>query len=164
MRIVRWIVIVLALLVTGGALLAVGARYADGPIAMLPGGPFESGEWVEEDAIDWSFASDIEEIELQSGDPARSRTTWILVEDGEAYIPCSLSFPPGKSWHREALTDPDAVVRIEGRRYRRKLEKVEDPALQERLIEVARAKYPPPPGSGGEVWFFHLAPPATPGP
>lgn len=146
---------ILGLLVLGVG-IAVGARFADGPVAMLPGGPLSSGEWVEESDVDWTFATDIPEIELQSGD--RSRTTWILVLDGEAYVPASLSFPPGKTWHREALTDPAAVVRVEGKRYRRNLEKVDDPELEARLGEVVLEKYTPPPGGGG-AWFFHLAPP-----
>jgi hypothetical protein len=158
-RVLRWLAIALAALVAGVGLVAIGARFADGPIAMLPGGPFRTGEWVEDPHVDWSFAADTREIELQSGDPVRSRTTWILVVDGEAYIPCSLSFPPGKTWHREALENPDAVVRVGGKRYRRRLVKVDDPALEQRLRETARAKYEPPPGSGGGVWFFHLAPP-----
>lgn len=140
------------------AVVAFGARFADGPVAVFPGGPFESGEWVEETDVDWSFAAGIEEIELQSA--GRSRTTWILVEDGEAYVPCSLSFPPGKSWHKEALLQPEAVVRVEGRRYRRRLEKVDDEDLHQRLFENVAAKYPSGPTSeASDVWFFHLAPP-----
>ncbi len=137
-------------------LVAFGARFADGPVAILPGGPFTSGEWVEETDVDWSFAADVQEIELQSSE--RSRTTWVLVLDGAAYVPVSLSFPPGKSWHHEALEDPAAVVRVDGKRYRRTLVKVDDPELEARLEEVVLGKYTPPPSDAG-VWFFHLAPP-----
>lgn len=156
MKILKGIGIVILGLLVLIAGIAFGARFADGPVAMLPGGTLTSGEWVEERDVDWTFAADIQEIELESGD--RSRTTWILVHDGEAYVPASLSFPPGKSWHREALDDPAAVVRVEGRRYRRNLEKVDDPELEARLGELARGKYTAPPGGGG-AWFFHLAPP-----
>ena len=159
MKVLRWLVIVLVVIIASIALVAFGARFADGPVAIFPGGPFESGEWVEDPEVDWSFAADLEEIELQSGDPVRSRTTWILVVDRDAYVPCSLSFPPGKSWHHEALESPEAVVRVAGKRYARRLVKVDDPALEQRLGEAARAKYRPPPGSEGGVWFFHLAAP-----
>ena len=145
---------VLGLLVLVGG-IAFGARFADGPVAILPGGPLSSGEWAEDGAVDWTFATDIQEIELQSS--GRSRTTWILVLDGQAYVPVSLSFPPGKSWHQEALSEPAAVVRVEGKRYRRKLVKVDDAALEARLGEVVLGKYTAPPGGGG-AWFFHLAP------
>ncbi len=165
MAVLRWIGIGIVALALAVALVAFGARFADGPVAMFPGGPLASGEWVDDPDVDWSFAADVEEIELQSGDPPRSRTTWILVVDGEAYVPCSLSFPPGKRWHHEALEDPEAVVRVEGRRYRRTLVKVDDAELERRLADVVLEKYTPPPGSDGGVWFFHLAPPeaAAPG-
>jgi len=156
MKALRWLAFALAAVVVSLALVALGARFADGPVAIFPGGPFESGEWVEDAQVDWTAAADLEEIELQSG--GRSRTTWILVVDGEAHVPCSLSFPPGKTWHREALEDPEAVVRVAGKRYARRLIKVDDPALEQRLVETVRAKYRPPPGSG-DVWFFHLAAP-----
>jgi hypothetical protein len=159
MKMIRWLGIGVAIAAVSIALFAWGARLADGPIGMFPGGPFESGDWVSEELIDWTFAANLPEIELQSGSPARSRTTWILVAEGEAYVPCSLSFPPGKSWHREALQDPDAVVRIEGKRYRRKLVKIDDPPLEQQLLEAAQRKYQPPPSSAG-VWFFRLAAPA----
>jgi hypothetical protein len=160
MRILRWLLYAIVALALALGVVAFAARYADGPVAMFPGGPLRSGDFVEDPAVDWSFASGIQEIELQSS--GRSRTTWILVVDGEAYIPCSLDYPPGKRWHQEALSQPDAVVRVDGRRYRRRLVRVDDPALRKRLIEAAVAKY-----SGGPVsdesraWFFHLAPPAS---
>ncbi len=157
MKILRAIAIVLAVLIALLTSVAFGVRMADGPVAMFPGGPFKSGEWVDGPVSDWSFASGVEEIELESGET--SRTTWILVEDGEAYIPCSLGVPPGKHWHTDALEKPDAVVRIDGKRYRRRLQKVEDDALQQRLFGVVEAKYGRGPAGGSGTWFFHLAPP-----
>lgn len=159
MKLLSWIAIVVGGLVFLVGAIAFGARFADGPVALLPGGPFASGEWVEDPDVDFGFAAEIQEIELQSGAPPSSRTVWILVDGRAAYVPCSLGFPPGKRWHTEALIHPDAVVRIEGRRYRRRLVKVEDEALAARLGAVAREKYSGgPPGDAG-VWFFHLAPP-----
>jgi hypothetical protein len=157
MRVLRWIGIALAALVLALAALAAGARFADGPVAALPGGPLASGEWVEDPNVDWSFASGIQEIELESA--GRSRTTWILVLDGEAYVPCSLDFPPLKRWHEEALERPEAVVRVLGRRYRRRLVRVDDQALRGRLSEEVRRKYGGGPVSDpSRAWFFHLAP------
>jgi hypothetical protein len=138
-KILKAIGILVAAIVLLIAAVAIGARFSDGPVALLPGGPLTSGEWVEGGRIDWSFATDIEEIEFESG--GRSRTTWILVHEGEAYIPCSLSFPPGKSWHQEIL----------------ELVKVEDEALFASLAAIVETKYTAPPG-GGEAWFFHIAP------
>ena len=157
MKILKAIGVVLAALLLLVVLLFVGARFADGPIAVIPGGPLTSGELVEGGRVDWSFATDIEEIEFESG--GRSRTTWIVVHEGEAYIPCSLGFPPGKTWHEEILDDPNGMLRVDGKRYPRKFVKVEDEGLYATLVSLVRDKYPPPPGSGeGGAWFFHVQP------
>jgi hypothetical protein len=158
MRILRWLLYAIVALAIVVGVVALAARFADGPVGAFPGGPFRSGEFVEDAAVDWTPATDVPEVELESA--GRSRTTWILVLDGEAYIPASLDFPPGKRWHLEALEQPDAVVRIDGRRYKRRLVRVDDEALRKRLIQVVGAKY----GRGpvrdeSRAWFFHLAPP-----
>ena len=155
MKILKAIGVALAALVLLVVAVFVGARFSDGPLAIVPGGPLRSGEWVEADRVDWSFAADVEEIEFESG--GRSRTTWVVVHEGEAYIPCSLGFPPGKSWHHEILERPEGVVRVDGKRYKRKFLKVEDEALYATLTELVQDKYTPPPGGGGS-WFFHIAP------
>ena len=159
MKLLRLLGVVVVLLAAVVAVVAFVARYHDGPIVVFPGGPFQTGSIVEDPAADLSFAGAVREIELQSGQPPTSRTTWILVEDGEAYVPCSLSFPPRKSWHRNALIHPNAEVRIEGKRYRRRLEKVEDEALHAKLMQDVAEKYGGGPDTDPDkVWFFHLAP------
>ncbi len=64
----------LLLVVLGG--LLVGVRFADGPVAIIAGGPFTSGELVSGPEPDWSFVRGVREVEFQLLDPARSRTTW----------------------------------------------------------------------------------------
>ena len=66
MRFLRWIGIVVAALVVVVALVFAGARFADGPVAMIPGGALRSGELVETPDIDWTFAADVPTIELQN--------------------------------------------------------------------------------------------------
>ncbi len=162
MRIIRGIALVLGLLVLGGGALVIAARFADGPLAVLPGGPFKTGDWVEAPDVDWSFAGDLEEIELQSGDPVRSRTVWLVVHEGEAYVPASLEFPPGKTWHEEALEEPEAVVRVEGKRYRRRLQRVDEEPLGSTIRDLLREKYGAGPGGeSGRIWVFHLASPSA---
>ena len=161
MRVLRWTSLVIGTLALVLGVTVFGARYADGPIAVFPGGPFESGQWVEDLDVDWSIIRQVREVEIQSGKPQRSRTTWILVLNGQPYVPCSLGFPPFKRWHREAMKDPRAVLRVEGRRYRRTLSKVEDPELHQRLYEVLTKKYAGGPISGPTgVWFFRLDDPS----
>jgi hypothetical protein len=155
-RFLFWLVVVVGLLVAG---VAAAARLYDGPIAAFPGGPFQTGEFVEDPNVDWSFAQDRTEMQLESD--GRSRTVWLLVKDGVLYVPASVKFPPGKSWHLRALDDPRAVVRIDGKRYRRDLERVEDPDRLAALHADLEQKYGRPPGSSPEdIWVFKLAAPS----
>jgi hypothetical protein len=158
MSIVRWLVRIVAALVIGVALLFVGARFHDGPLGPIPGGALASGEVVTEPVADWTFARDVQEVELQLDGESGSRTVWILVHEGRAYVPASLSFPPGKRWHLQAAQDGRATLRVEGRRYPAELVKTDDPSLSEALsAEVAR-KYGSVPSSEGGVWIFRVAP------
>ncbi len=53
-------------MLTAGVLLVVvgliGARFADGPIAIIAGGPFTSGELITGPEPDWSFVRDLQEV------------------------------------------------------------------------------------------------------
>jgi hypothetical protein len=156
MRIMRWIAIALVVGVALLALVAFVARYLDGPIGPLPGGPLEAGELHELPISDWSFAADEELIEMQLLSQGRSRTTWFLVREREGFIPCSLSFPPGKSWHQSALRDGRALLRIRGKRYPVVLKRVKDVRLAQELGYVLRAKYGNEPLGSGGIWYFRF--------
>ena len=153
-------ILIILLLVAIGALF-VGARFHDGPILVIPGGPLVAGELVQTPVTDWSFASGVREIELQLAYENSSRTTWILVEQGRAFIPVSLSYPPGKRWHKAADQNGEAIARVEGKRYPVLLKRIQDPALEERLKQVVVGKYVNVPSSEGGVWFFELGPRAA---
>ncbi len=154
MAALRWIVRSVVVVLLLGAALVVGARFHDGPIGPVPGGPLVSGDIASEPVRDWSFAADVREIELQLDAQRISRTTWILVHDKRAYIPAATEFPPGKTWHRHALEDGRATLRIAGTRYPVLLRKVDDPAVLDAVRAVAEKKYPSRPG--GEVWLFEV--------
>jgi hypothetical protein len=156
MRIMRWVGIAVVGVVALLMLLAFAARFHDGPVGALPGGPLEAGELQESPISDWSFAADQELIEMQLVSQERSRTTWILVRGGAAFIPCSLSFPPGKRWHQNALQDGRALLRIQGLRYPVLLERVEDAKLAQTLGYVLQTKYGRRPSGSGGVWYFRV--------
>lgn len=163
-RIVRgFVILVVVLVIAIGALFA-GARFHDGPLALIPGGPLKAGELVAQPPADWSFAKDVQEIEMQLAYESTSRTTWILVRDGVAYIPCSLDFPPGKRWYKAADQNGEAIVRIGGKRYPVTLKRVQDEALVTEIGKVALAKYPAAARSrGGAIWYFAVEPRASAG-
>jgi hypothetical protein len=161
MTVVRWLARGIAALAALLLLVFFGARFHDGPLGMIPGGPLVAGELVAEPVSDWSFARETPEIELQLESQSRSRTVWILVHEGRAFVPCSLSFPPGKTWYREAARDGRAMLRIEGRRYPARLRKLDDgdTPLAIALRAEAERKYPArPPGDPSQVWIFAVEP------
>lgn len=159
----------LAVIVIAIAGLAIAARSHDGPIAILAGGPFASGERVAGPEPDWSFVRDVQEVEFQLLEPPRSRTTWILYHDGKAYIPCGyMTTWWGKLWKRwphEAARDPRILLRVGGKLYERRLVRVESgPAVAPLLAELGR-KYgggreiPLDAVTSGYLWLYELAPP-----
>lgn len=160
-RVLRWFGLGAAALVAVACLVAVAARFSDGPIGPFPGGPLVAGELVRDPAPDWSFARDTGSIELEvNPESPRSRTVWLAVVGGVLYVPCG--FPETKTWPHQALRDGRVVLRIDGRRYERQAVRETDSELLRRLgAEVAR-KY----GVGDEeaavagedVWFFRIDP------
>jgi hypothetical protein len=156
MVVIRWIVRIAISLVVLAVVVVLGARLHDGPLGPLPGGSLASGEVVAGPVADWSFAKDVMEIELQLESQTKSRTVWIIVHDGRAYVPAATEYPPGKTWHRAALEDGRAVLRIVGKRYPVALAKVEDEALARAIGQTASNKYTARPG--GPVWFFAVQP------
>jgi hypothetical protein len=147
--------------------LIIGARLADGPVAIIPGGPLEAGELVVGPEPDWSFARDFPEMEFQLEEPPISRTIWLQVVDGKLYVVSGyMNSTIGrlwKQWPAQAVRDGRAVIRIDGKRYERQLVRILDdvPLLQKIGAEVER-KYDAPlraeMAASGDAWFFALEP------
>jgi hypothetical protein len=159
---IRRVGIAAALAVAAFALVAVGARFADGPVGPLPGGRLRAGPLVADPAVDWSFAAQVREIEVQLVEPPRSRTTWVVVHGGALYVPCGfLKWPGLKQWPHQARRDGRAVLRIGGQRFAGRLTRVEDAVLHGELSRLSAAKYglgeAAPPDPEG-VWFFRFEP------
>lgn len=150
----------------GGLLL--GARISDGPLAIIAGGPFTSGELITGPEPDWSFVHDTQEVEFQLLDPARSRTTWIIEHDGKAYIPSGyMTTWWGKLWKHwpfEAENDGRILLRVDGKLYERQLVRVESGPLVAPIIAELSRKYAGGTEisvdtvSSGYLWLFELAP------
>ena len=165
LRIVGGLLALLVVLIAG---LLVGARFSDGPLAIVAGGPFTSGELVGGAEPDWSFVRDVREVEFQLLDPARSRTTWILDHEGKAYIPSGyMTTWWGKLWKRwphEAEKDPRIVLRIGDKLYERRLVRIQDGPVVAPLLAQLSSKYaggreiPMEAVTSGYLWLFELAP------
>ena len=159
---------VLALLLVAIGILLVSARFADGPVAIVAGGPFTSGELQRGPEPDWSFVRDVREVEFQLLEPARSRTTWILDHEGKAYIPCGYMTTwwgrLWKQWPHEAEKDPRILLRIGDALYERKLLRIQEGPLVAPLLAELSRKYadgnpiPMEMVTSGYLWLFELAP------
>lgn len=170
------IVAVVALLVT--------QRVSDGPIEFLQGGSFKTGELVEGPITDWSFAKD-KRTEFELVGFGTSRVAGPIFHEGIAYMTCDLGFMWNrldsgpqkrllqliytfKRWHRDALEDGRALLRVEGKLYKTNLVKVEDPELNAILkarLETLAQEYfapmelgPPPDEKPNDIWFFRMDP------
>ena len=142
------------------------ARFGDGPTAILPGGPLESGELYTGPEPDWTFARDIPEMELQLVEPDSSRTIWLLVVDRKLYVVSGyMNEPIGKLWKHwpmQAEKDGRAIIRIEGIRYERELRRLFDEATVAAIAVEARRKYgvefTADVAATGDAWFFEVLP------
>lgn len=135
------------------------ARFHDGPLGPFPGGPFEGA--VEAAAPeDWGFLDRVATVELQVGrEEPRSVTTWVLVHEGEVYVPSGLA--ERKTWPHVAEREPAVLLRVDGRIFARHAVRVRDAALRAELSRRLQRKYgveQGTPGTGEATWWFRLDP------
>lgn len=152
--------------VIGFAALMVGARFSDGPLEIMAGGPFQSGEKYEGPEPDWQNLIDIETVEFQSLEPERSRTTWIAVHDGRIFIPSGyMTTWWGKIWKQwpiEAEKDGRIILRANGTLYDRNLDRIKSgPEIEPILAELGRkygggSPFPIEAVTSGYLWIFEL--------
>ena len=166
--------------------MLLGCPLLDGPSGPIPGGRLRTGAIVSEPDVDWSFA-DGQMIELQLVEPLGSRTTAVMVHEGQLYVPCDLgfifrrvpAFHPArwmlsliyrvKHWHEDVLRDGRVVLRIDGRRYERQAVRVTDPELVATLrlqMEKGAEEFfsnlrEAPTDDPKDVWFFRIEPRPT---
>jgi hypothetical protein len=164
-RVVGWLFLLLALGLAAVAVVAVAARFHDGPLGPLPGGPFEAAS-VPSAALDVAAATLANTVEIEVGQPQPlTRTTWVLVEDGAIYIPAGGA--PYKQWPKQAEADGRMRVRLGGQVFSVQATRVTDPPLVGSLRKAVAEKYGVKADEGGAMaestWFFRLdpAPPGT---
>ena len=145
---------------------AVKQRFADGPNRLFSGGPLVAGELHAGPEPDWSFVRDIPTIELQLLDPPRSRRIWTTEHDGRLYVWSGyMGTAVGRLWKRwpvQAERDGRAVLRIEGKRYERRLVRIESGEILDGIAAAIRDKYPSQVTrasvEAGGSWVFEAAP------
>jgi len=173
MKIIRFFAYTLLTLVIVIGLFLFSARFADGPLEIVSGGSFTSGEQYSGEEPDWSFVRDKPTVEFQLMDPARSRTTWIVEHKGKIYIPSGyMTTTWGKIWKQwpiQAEKDGRAILRVDGKLYKRQLRRVKSGPEVGPIVELIAKKYA---GAGagdggsdgaklvesGYLWLFEMAP------
>jgi hypothetical protein len=163
---IKWLAIALAvILVMVGGFLA-GMRLHDGPLEIISGGPFRTGQ-VTPSPTDWSFIADRATLEFQTLDPATSRTVWLAVHDGRLFL-VSGYMTTGygrlwKQWPHYIEQDDRVILRIDGALYEQRLARiVEGEILAPVLAEFGR-KYGfqagPEAVTSGYAWLYEVKPP-----
>jgi len=149
--------------------LFVVARFSDGPLELVAGGPFTTGDIYRGPEPDWSFVADRPTIQFQLVDPPRSRTAWIIEHDGRIFIPCGYMDTVWgrlwKQWPIEAEKDGRALLRIDGTIYPRQLERVQQGPDVAAVVAKLAEKYKMPVDvssvESGSLWLFEMAPPSS---
>lgn len=179
MKITRVILQVIGLLLLIPAVAMATLRFEnrndDGPSILFPGGELVSGNLYSGPEPDWDFTSDIQTIELELEDTGSSRIIWILNADGKAYVVSGyMDTWLGRLWKDWAVVadegSGEAVVRIDGTRYERQLQRIHSGDELDGVAASILRKY-----AGGNVtpesiareranieagstWAFRLAP------
>jgi hypothetical protein len=142
-------------------------RDADGPSILLPGGALVSGSLHQGAEPDWRFVDGVGTVELQLFDPTRSRRVWIVQTDGRIFVPSGyMTSALGRVWKHWAVQaeqgDGRAVLRIDGVRYDRRLVRLQEGDVLDRVASVLAAKYRAPLDrtdiEAGNTWIFELTP------
>ena len=144
MAVLKWIGIVLLSLIVLLGLYIGAMRFADGPSGLVTGGPFTTGELTEA-PDDWSFLTGRAEIEFEMPVTGTSRVVWLGVLDGNLYIISGyMNSTVGKLWKHwphQLEEDNRVTLRIDGKLYEQKLERLMAfPQLTE-LMSVYAEKY-----------------------
>ncbi len=102
-----------------------------------------------------------EEIQMQiPGDPPYSITTHAFMIDGALYVGADFVFP-FKRWVYIVQEDPEVLVRIGGRLFRRRAVRIQDPDESRRILEeVSRQRGVDPDDWLTDVWFFRMDAPS----
>jgi hypothetical protein len=155
MRVLRWIGIGIGVLLFGVAVLFGVARFFDGPLGPIPGGPLR-GEASAEDPTNWAFAGGDATLELQVGE--RSRTVWFVTYQSVLYVAAAEA--ARKQWPAEVLEDPRVRLRVAGRIFDRKLVRVDDEALRDAVGKTFETRYQTTisPEAKARVWVFRVDP------
>lgn len=171
LAILKWLGITILVLVLGVAVFIFGMRFHDGPLEMVTGGPFTTGELAEA-PDDWTFLTDRMEIEFQTIEPDTSRIVWLGVFDKRLYIMSGyMNTGYGKIWKQwphYLVADDRIMLRIDGKLYEQRLARLMDHPQLLQIMTIYGKKYGAGAGpdvtveqlrkilASGDVWLFEV--------
>ena len=147
------------LVLVGGLLLS--ARFHDGPLEII-----STSGIVTPTPDDWDFLAQRAQIEFQTLSPATSRTVWLSAYDQRLFL-VSGYMTTGygsiwKQWPHYLENDDRIILRIDGKLYEQRLQRVmAGPEILPVLNDFAR-KYGDSLGAdasevtGGHTWMFEV--------
>ena len=165
LKFVAGLIVLIAVIV---AITLTAARFADGPWAVITGGPFTTG--TPSGVPDAIELTDRQEVEFQLVESGTSRTTWIMQANGRLFIPSgymnSLVGAIWKHWPYDAEQDGRIILRVDDKLYNMTMQRImQDPDLNQVLSEIARkygtgfgSEVPEDQVTSGDLWIFELIP------
>ena len=133
---------------------------SEGPLGFIPGGPFSGILEESKPGMDWSFATDVDSVDVQVGGPqGRTVRTGFIIYEGKPYLPVTWS--PLKRWPETVREEPRIVVRVGERLFALAAKPVEDQAHLEALRKTGQSKYGAPfhaQSLSGYTSYFKLLP------
>ena len=143
-KVLKWLGIFLLSVVIVVGLFFFSMRFHDGPLEIIAGGPFKTGE-LAASPNDWSFLTDRSQIEFQTLDPLSSRTVWLGVHDQRLFLVSGyMTTNYGKLWKHwpHYLADDDRIIlRIDGKLYQQRLQRIMGGADVVPVLNVFNQKY-----------------------
>lgn len=165
-KLLKSVAVILSLALIGIGLFLVAMRFSDGPLEIVSGGPFTTGQLTPAPA-DWSFLKERDTIEFQTLDPQTSRTVWVASHQGRLFI-VSGYMNTGyaaiwKQWPHYLEDDNRIILRIDGKLYEQRLNRImDDPAIIPVLNELSRKYLGGAPVTSdeqviqGDTWMFEV--------
>jgi hypothetical protein len=164
LRLIGILILIIALSISA---LFIGMRFHDGPLEIISGGPFTNGELTETPAS-WDFIKDRQEIEFQTLDPTTSRTVWLGVAEGRLFLVSGyMNTGYGglwKQWPHYLAEDDRIILRIDGKLYEQRLDRIMGGAIVLPVLSQFSRKYGAGAGrddsvvTNGDTWMFEVLP------
>ena len=159
----KWLGIGLALIVLALGLFFFSMRFHDGPIEIITGGPFKTGEPATAPES-WGFLADRGTLEFQTMAPPRSRTVWLAVVDDRLFL-ISGYMTTGygklwKQWPHHVVEDDRVILRIDGKLYEQRVERITEGEIIAPVMAEFGRKYgfegSPEAVASGYAWLYEV--------